>query len=151
MTQTKIPVPIMHWSCRGLVRNIDDIQKLTDKYEPHVVALQETNLTKNVKILHIFHILRKDRRLHPCFKGCHFGCGTWHNSEVNTTQHYTEGYSSTSLRQRARHFHFCHHPIMCHYRNLMTLLSNFLHHELWETLIHVTACGEVTKSTAGEN
>lgn len=57
-----MPVPFIHWNCRGLIHNIDDIHKLIDEYEPQVVALQETNLTKkHDKILRSYHLLRKDR------------------------------------------------------------------------------------------
>lgn len=65
-----MPVPFMQRNCRGLVHNVDNIFTLIDKYEPRIIALHETNFTKQHEyILHKFHLLRNDRADCTCALG----------------------------------------------------------------------------------
>lgn len=53
-------VQIVQWNCRGLLHNIDDIHAIIHKYEPKIIALQETNLIKrHDNIFRNFHLLRR--------------------------------------------------------------------------------------------
>uniref|UniRef100_A0A147BLN2 Putative tick transposon n=1 Tax=Ixodes ricinus TaxID=34613 RepID=A0A147BLN2_IXORI len=52
----------MHWNCRGLLHNIDDIHFLLNELRPIALALQETHLTsKHTRVLSNYHLFRKDR------------------------------------------------------------------------------------------
>lgn len=53
---------ILQWNARGLLRNLDDIKELLQKYNPKVLCIQETHLKSiNTNFLNSYVIFRKDR------------------------------------------------------------------------------------------
>ena len=52
----------MQWNCRGLLRNIDDVNFFMDELRPIALSLQETHLNDfHTSILRRHQVFRKDR------------------------------------------------------------------------------------------
>ena len=52
----------MQWNCRGLLRNIDDVNSFFDELRPVAICLQETHLTdSHTQVLRHHQVFRKDR------------------------------------------------------------------------------------------
>ena len=53
---------IVHWNCRGLMRNLGDIKDILNRFCPLALCVQETNLgLKNSNFLRQYKIARRDR------------------------------------------------------------------------------------------
>ena len=53
---------LMQWNCRGLLKNLDDIEFLLEEHRPQVLCLQETHLNaNNTNFLRRYQVFRKDR------------------------------------------------------------------------------------------
>lgn len=54
---------IIHWNCRGLLKNLDDIYELLADHQPNLLCLQETHLnTAHTNFLKQYTVYRKDRQ-----------------------------------------------------------------------------------------
>lgn len=53
---------IVHWNCRGLIRNLGDVKDILNRFCPLAVCVQETNLgPKNTNFLKQYKVVRRDR------------------------------------------------------------------------------------------
>ena len=53
---------IVQWNCRGLLRNLDDVEFLLGEHQPLALCLQETHLNaKHKNFLRRYQVFRKDR------------------------------------------------------------------------------------------
>lgn len=53
---------IIQWNCRGLIRNLDDVYEILNKYHPNILCLQETHLKPTqTNFLKQYSVFRRDR------------------------------------------------------------------------------------------
>lgn len=54
---------IIHWNCRGLIKNLDDIHEILTQHQPNILCLQETHLNPtHTNFLKNYVVYRKDRQ-----------------------------------------------------------------------------------------